>query len=696
MTNSLAHSSSPYLRQHAENPVEWLPWGEAAFKKAVREEKPIFLSIGYAACHWCHVMAHESFEDPATAELLNRFFVPVKVDREERPDIDAIYMEAVLQLTGQGGWPLSVFLAADGRPFFGGTYFPPVPRHGLPSFPNLLLQVARAWAENRDQLLENGSTLVAQLGNRLHLGAISAGGTTSTLIDRAMRSLLQGADVTHGGWGEAPKFPQPTAIEFLLQEACMGRGELTLATARRALLALARGGIRDQVGGGFHRYATDAAWRVPHFEKMLYDNGLLTSVFLHAWLVTLEPEFRDAAESTLGFMSREMFLAEGGFASSLDADSDGGEGTYYLWSEEEAREALGPQSDVGLRLFGVHEQGIFENRSVLFLAQSPDQVFGTEGPGEALWRRVAVLREALLARRQSRPRPNRDEKVIASWNGLALSAFSQAARILGSPAFLEVARRNAEFLSTALVREGRARHSWFAGKASSFGFLEDQAGLAAGFLEFYQTTFEERYFEIARELCDQILLHFRRTGTGFYDTADDHERLLLRPSNLQDRPVPSASALACTVLLKLHALTGDAKYLTPVEESLPRALALAVRFPTAYGQSLLAAALYLEGITSVALVGHAAKDGGDQAEMFQLLREGYRPNLVTAFRDTDARSLVPGLNEKSMRQGLPSAYVCRGTVCYPPVVRVSELRGLLRPTSSIARPLGGDGASTDA
>ncbi|MGA2112732.1 MAG: thioredoxin domain-containing protein [Anaerolineales bacterium] len=686
MTNALVHSSSPYLRQHAENPVDWLPWGGPAFEKAAREDKPIFLSIGYAACHWCHVMARESFEDRGTADLLNQFFVSIKVDREERPDIDSIYMEAVLALTGQGGWPLSVFLAPDGRPFLGGTYFPPVPRHGLPSFRDLLQDVARAWKESRAALLERGSTLASELKNRPDLATAPAVEMASAQLDRAMRSLLRDFDVRHGGWGNAPKFPQATAIEFLMRQNRRGQEELALDPIRRALLALARGAIRDQVGGGFHRYATDAAWRVPHFEKMLCDNALLTSAFLHAWLATREPEFRDAAEDALRFMGRELLLGEGGFASSLDADSDGGEGRYYLWSAREVRDALGSAADLGLRLFGVREEGPFEGRNVLFLAESPDQVIGTDTGGDATWSHVAALRRALLSRRQERPRPNRDEKVIASWNGLALSAFSEAARILGSAAFLDLARRNAEFLSTALLDEGRARHSWFAGKATSFGFLEDQVGLAAGFLEYYQTTFDERYFQMAVDLCDQALLRFRRVGAGFYDTADDHEPLLTRPSNLQDQALPSANALACTVLLKLYALTGKANFLDPVEESLPRALAMAARFPMAFGQWLVAADLYLEGVTSVALVGPAAEDLGERGEMLRLLHQEYWPNLVVAFRDANANSLVPGLNEKPMRDGRPSAYVCAGTVCYPAVVEVSQLKKLLRPALLAARP----------
>lgn len=677
MTNGLAHSSSPYLRQHAENPVDWLPWGRSAFEQAAREEKPIFLSIGYAACHWCHVMAHESFEDLETAALLNQHYVSIKVDREERPDVDSIYMEAVIALTGQGGWPLSVFLTPDGRPFLGGTYFPPTPRHGLPSFRDLLLDVARAWKEDRAQLVERGSTLTSQLRNSQNLNTARDPGMTSTLLGRATRSLLEDFDVRNGGWGGAPKFPQAMAIEFLLRRDRRGHDELALDRARRALLALSRGGIRDQVGGGFHRYATDSAWRVPHFEKMLYDNALLASALLHAWLVARDEELRDAAEDTLRFMSRELLLPEGGFASSLDADSDGSEGQYYLWSAQEVREALGGAEDAGLRLFGVVEKGNFNGLNILFLAEPPGQVFQMEAGAAATWSRVAELRRALLSRRQRRPQPARDEKVIASWNGLALSAFSEAARALGSAQYLDLARQSAEFLSTALLEGARARHCWFEGKGTPFGFLEDQVGLATGFLEYYQTTFEERYFQLAVDLCDQALLRFRREGAGFYDTADNHEPLLTRPSNLQDQALPSGNALACTVLLKLYALTNNGSYLDPVEETLPRVLSMAARYPTAFGQWLAAADLYLDGATSVALVGREADRDEGPDEMLKLLREEYWPNLVVAFRDSEANSLVPGLNEKHLLEGRPGAYVCAGTVCYPPVTEAVALRGQL-------------------
>ena len=676
MPNALIDSASPYLLQHAHNPVEWFPWGEVALSKAKRDDRPIFLSIGYAACHWCHVMAHESFEDPATADLLNRFFVPVKVDREERPDLDSIYMQAVVSLTGQGGWPLSVFLTPTGEPFYGGTYFPPEPRHGLPSFRQVLESVAQAWRTRRAQVMENGAALRAGIARQ---GSIVSAPATAdpTLLQHALENLLNGFDMEWGGWGDTPKFPQPLAIEFLLRRHRRTGDELALDLAQRTLRAMARGGMFDQVGGGFHRYATDRAWHVPHFEKMLYDQALLARAYLRGWQASGDSEFRRAAEATLDFVVRELMLEEGGLASSLDADSRGEEGRYYVWSFEEFKDQLGADADWAAETYGVSRQGAFDGRSILRLAHSPEQATASARLSPADSTRLQGLNTKLLAARSRRAAPARDDKVVAAWNGLGLAALTLGARMLDRADLAAAADRCAAFLRANLVHEGHVRRVWRGGRIAEYGFAEDYAALAAGFLEQYQTTGEESYFADAVALCDALLKDFQRPEGGFFDTGQRHEQLVARPHTLHDAPTPSASALAFGVMLRLYALDGSPRWLEAVDRALPVMLSSAAQHPTSFAQWLLDGEDWLGGVKSVALVGTAGDPVLDSLRS-EVARTSW-PEVVSAWGRPGESTRVPVLSERVQIEAPARAYVCVDMACRLPAESIEELRMQLTP-----------------
>ncbi|NBD35764.1 MAG: DUF255 domain-containing protein, partial [Chloroflexi bacterium] len=511
MTNHLADERSRYLQQHADNPVDWYPWGEAAFEKARREDKPIFLSIGYSACHWCHVMAHESFEDDETAALLNAYFVSIKVDREERPDVDRIYMGAVQALTGRGGWPMSVFITAEGEPFYGGTYFPPDPRPGLPAFKQVLLMIADAWETRRAELLKNGEQLVAAIQQQqatLSQGRVAA--LDAEALTAAYGGMQQRFDGRRGGWGNAPKFPQPMAIEFLLRRHHATGDERALQMATHALEAMARGGIYDQIGGGFHRYAVDARWQTPHFEKMLYDNALLARVYLHAWQVTGAPLFHAVVEETLNYLAAEMTDPGGGFYATQDADTEGQEGKFFLWTPDEIRAILGRSAQRFMERYGVTPEGNFEGQNILTFHGSFEQRAA-----------LAHAREQLFEARKRRTPPGRDEKVLTSWNGLMLAAFAEAARVLDRPDYRQIATRNADFLLTTLrSSEGRLWHTWIAGEVKVKGLLVDYAYLIEGLLALYQTTFAPQWATAAEQLAAMMMTYFA-AEVGFYDTPSD-------------------------------------------------------------------------------------------------------------------------------------------------------------------------------
>ncbi len=663
MSNHLIAATSRYLQQHAHNPVEWFLWGDAAFEKARREDKPIFLSIGYSACHWCHVMAHESFEDKATAALLNARFVSIKVDREERPDLDRIYMGAVQAMTGSGGWPMSVFLTPESTPFYGGTYFPKTARYGMPAFVQVLHAISEAWETRREQLLQGGDRLVQTLREQATGAAPQPEQDLSaTTLEQAYQNLRRNFDTVHGGWGTAPKFPQPMILEFLLRYHHTTRDAEALHMVTQTLEAMARGGIYDQLGGGFHRYAVDSSWLTPHFEKMLYDNALLVPVYLHAWQVTGEPLFRAIVEETLDYVLREMTVPEGGFCATQDADSEGEEGRFFVWKPQEVQGVLGGPASRFLSLYGITESGNFEGRNILTFS-------GTYEEREA----IAGARRTLFEARAKRAAPGRDEKVLTSWNGLMLRALSEAARVLEREDYHRAAICNADFLlQTLRTPEGRLWHVWQAGAAAVEGFLEDYTHLAWGLLELYQTTFESRYYAAAQELMEYVLAHFR-AEVGFYDTADDGPHLIVRPKELQDNAIPSGNAIAATVLLELAQLDYAPRYAELVHTSLRAVQPLVERYPLAFGQWLNALDGALANGTKIEVVG--VLDGAVTRALLHIAKAGYNPHqLVVAGMD----NLPPLLEQRQPVEGQAAAYVCRGNTCLPPTTDPLALQVLLK------------------
>ncbi|MEX2184691.1 MAG: thioredoxin domain-containing protein [Chloroflexota bacterium] len=667
MPNRLAGETSPYLLQHANNPVDWYPWGPEALSRAKLLDRPIFLSIGYAACHWCHVMERESFEDEAIAGILDERFVAIKVDREERPDLDSIYMSAVQAMTGGGGWPMSVFLTPDGAPFYGGTYFPDRPRHGMPSFSQVLDGVWQAWTTQRDQVLAAGQRLVSALVESSAVTAPAAG--DGPVIDRGLFAAVDVAlaerfDTANGSWGGAPKFPQPMTIEYLLRRLKSGDvvDASTVAMTRFTLDRMADGGIRDQLGGGFHRYATDAHWLVPHFEQMLYDNAQLARVYLHAWATFGEDgadgaRYRDVARGTLDYMIRELTTADGAFAASQDADTEGIEGLTFTWRAAEIREILGDAAPAFTAAYGVTDDGNWEGVTILSRVTPPGDPLAEMALGAA--------RARLLERRASRPQPARDDKAIAAWNGLAIAALAEAGRLLGEERYTAAAIRAAETITGGLLADdGSLRRSWKDGRAVGQGVLEDYADLADGLLALYETTFDERWFVVARGLADRILDRFTDPTGGFFDTADDHEQLITRPKDLQDNAVPSGGAMATTVLLRLAAWTGEGRYRDAAERALGTVGGFLARYPTGFAQWLVAATFATARVDEVAVVGDPADDA--TARLLAPAWSAWRPTQVMAAGRSES-SAVPLLAERIAINGQPTAYVCHGFACDLPV-----------------------------
>ena len=689
-TNRLAGETSPYLLQHAHNPVDWNPWGAEALERARAEDLPIFLSIGYAACHWCHVMERESFEDPATAAYLNANFVSIKVDREERPDLDAIYMQAVQALTGSGGWPMSVFLTPSGEPFYGGTYFPNTRRHGLPSFRDVLEGVARGWRERRPDVERAGAGLAARLAATARLGA-SAVPADAIVLDSAVAALEAGFDAENGGWGTPMKFPQPMALEFLLRRAAAGDVR-ALPLVRRTLDAMAAGGIHDQLGGGFSRYATEPTWLVPHFEKMLPDNAQLARVYLHAWQLTHDAAYLAVARSTLDFVAHEMTLPDGVFAASLDADTEGEEGATYAWTARGVREALeaaGHAADAELfaAAFDVTPGGNWDGRTILRRVATDSALATRTGRAEAdVSRRLAAARAALLQVRDSRSQPARDDKALAGWNGLMLAAFADAAAALArmpdatiagaGRRYRDIAERAGDRLLAVLVDEGgRLRRSWKDGQARHAGTLEDHACLADGLLALYEATATERWFTAAQALADTILAHFGDAAGGFFDTADDAERLVARPRSLEDNALPSGNAMAALVLQRLDALTGEGRYADAAEGALGLVGSAPARYPTAFAQWLVALDWRTGPVDEIALVG--SPEDPRVGRLLDVARAGYRPRQVIAVAPDPGASVVPLLQARFAIRGMPTAFVCRGFACRQPVTEPEALAALL-------------------
>ncbi len=665
MPNRLAKETSPYLLQHADNPVDWYPWGDEALAQARADDKPIFLSIGYSACHWCHVMAHESFEDRETAALMNRHFVNVKVDREERPDLDQIYMSAVQAMTGSGGWPMSVFLTPAGVPFYGGTYFPPRPRYGMPSFQDVLRAVAEAWQDRRSELERSGARLVENIARPGAL--LEAAGDALFLqdtLETALENLGQQFDRTHAGWGGAPKFPQPMALELLLRLHNTTGDQEPLAMATQTLEAMARGGMYDQLGGGFHRYSVDERWLVPHFEKMLYDNAQLARVYLHAWQATGEPFFRTITEEILDYVVREMTDPAGGFYSTQDADSEDEEGKFFVWTPAEIRAILGGEAEVFMAAHAVTKPGNFEGRNILEYVGVLDD--------RPAW---ADARRKLFEARRGRVHPGRDEKVLTSWNGLMLAAFAEAARVFGRADYRQIAERNAGFVLRELRSDGwRLLHSWKDGRARFNGYLEDYAFFVEGLLALYQTTFEPRWYQAARDLAETMVARFSAPDGGFFDTSDDHEQLVTRPRDLQDNATPSGNGMAATVLLKLAGLAAEPRFAELAEAALAPLQQLMARFPLGFAQWLQALNYALERPREIAIVGDL--DAPDTQALLAVARDGYRPHQVVAAGGPEAG--VPLLAGRSALDGRPAAYVCRDSACLVPVTQPEELKALLK------------------
>ena len=665
MTNRLAKSTSPYLQQHADNPVDWWEWGEEAFAEARRRDVPIFLSIGYSACHWCHVMAHESFEDPVVAAYLNENYVSIKVDREERPDVDSVYMAVTVAMTGQGGWPMSVFLDHEGRPFYAGTYFPPEPRHGMPSFPQVLTALLDAWNTRREELMASGQRIVEAIAGRKIASAETAPSRDD--LATAVSVLAEQFDPRTAGFGGAPKFPPSMVLEFLLRYHALTGDDESLRMAEATFEAMARGGICDQLGGGFARYSVDSAWVVPHFEKMLYDNALLIRGYAHWWRLTKSPLAERVVCESIDFLLREMRTPEGGFASALDADSEGVEGRFYAWNPEELRAVLNADDAAwACETFSVTDSGTFEHgSSVLQLLTEPADL--------DRYRRV---RAALMQARDERVRPDRDDKVVAAWNGLAIAALADAGAIFGEPAWIEAAEVAADLqISVHLGADGGdrlCRTSRDGRPGSSEGVLDDYGSLAEGLLALYQATGEQEWLAFAGLLIDVAVQHFADGRGGFFDTADDADGLITRPSDPGDNAEPSGWFAISSACVTYAALTGVPEYRVIAERALGVATALADRAPRAAGWGLAAATALASGPVEIAVVG----DPSDPrtGALLAVARASAAPGAVIAFgQDSD----VPLLRDRPSIGGQPTAYVCRGFVCQQPTNDPSALAAQL-------------------
>jgi uncharacterized protein YyaL (SSP411 family) len=655
MTNRLAQETSPYLLQHRENPVDWYPWGPEALARASAEDMPILLSVGYSACHWCHVMERESFEDEETAAYMNEHFVCVKVDREERPDVDAIYMEAVQSMSGHGGWPMTVFLDPEGVPFYGGTYFPPDESRGMPSLRMVMEAVVDAFERKREEIRERAAGTKARLGA---VGLIEPRPERpeASELEAAIATLLARADRERGGFGDAPKFPPASALELLL-----ARGEHEVV--ERTLDAMAAGGIYDQIGGGFARYAVDAVWLVPHFEKMLYDNALLAGAYLHGWQALGHERYRRICEETLDWMLREMRGPEGGFYSALDADSEGEEGRFYVWTPEQIRELLGEQAQAVIEFYGVSERGNFEGANILHRAQ------GVEAPEPEM---LTEARQVLYEARAKRVWPGLDDKRLTSWNALAIGALAEAGAVLGREDYLEAARQCADFVLDTLSDEnGRLLRTYKDGDARLNAYLEDHAFLLEALLTLYETTFEPRWFERARALADEAIARFGDPERGgFFSTSADHEQLIARRKEIGDHPIPSGNSAAARGLLRLGALTGEREYERQAESVFALFAKTATEHPESFAHLLRALDFYLAPIKEVALIGE------DTGELAATVRSGFRPHLVLAGGPEGSQE-PPLLRQRPNVDGQAAAYVCESFACQAPVTNAKDLATVL-------------------
>jgi uncharacterized protein YyaL (SSP411 family) len=663
MPNRLSLESSPYLLQHAQNPVDWYPWCDEAFERARKEDKPVFLSVGYSSCHWCHVMAHESFENVEISAYLNDHFISIKVDREERPDIDHIYMQAVQSIAGSGGWPLSVFLTPDRKPFSGGTYFPPEDRNRMPGFPRVLKAIYQAYHDRRQDLVAIGQSL-ENLIQRLPDPAVTPQPATDDILKEAYAAISNDFDGINGGFGAAPKFPHPMTLEFLLRYYNRYKDTAALDMVEFTLQKMASGGIYDQIGGGFHRYSTDDEWLAPHFEKMLYDNALLSRAYLQAYRVTHKPEYSDIVVECLDYVLREMRSPDGGFFSTQDADSEGREGKFYVWSADKIRGILGSdQSDAFLKYFGVSDEGNFEALNILHRTSA--------GPFQG---DIKSAKSKLLAARERRIKPGRDEKVLTSWNGLMLTSMAEAAAVLKRNDYLEAAIACAEFLIRDMKSSARLKHVYNDGKTGSEGFLEDYAALIEGLLTLHQATLDGKWLIPAVDLCRGMLQLFKDESGLLYDTASGQRDLFARPRNTSDGAMPSGVAMGVSVLLKMAVLTGQSEYQAIAEKNINLEKEAFSRYPLGYSYWLNALDFYLSKPLEVVVAGQP--QSLLTQELASVLNSEWRPNLILA-------AFVPGVSEsldnlplfagRKLMNGKPAVYICRDNTCLAPITRVDEL-----------------------
>jgi uncharacterized protein YyaL (SSP411 family) len=679
-TNRLAGESSPYLLQHAHNPVDWYPWGAEALERSKLEDKPILLSIGYSACHWCHVMERESFENPEIARQMNERFVNIKVDREERPDLDQIYMSAVQMMTRHGGWPLTVFLTPDLIPFYGGTYFPPEDRHQMPGFPRILAAVSEAYRSRPEEVRQSAWEILSEL-RRMGLAQESSEVINAQLLDNAYHGLARSYDSRHGGFGSAPKFPSSMNLEFLLRTYKRGGDARALEMVTHSCRMMAEGGMYDQLGGGFHRYSTDARWLVPHFEKMLYDNALLTRLYLHAYQATGDAFFRRVAEETLGYVKREMLDESGAFYSTQDADSEGVEGKFFVWDKEEVESLLGPDdARLFCAFYDVTESGNFEERNILHVERPAEEVareqkVSVERLNEALERG----RGRLFTERERRVKPGRDEKVITAWNGLMLEAFAEAAAVLEQDGYREIAEGNARFILDTLLRDGLLLHVYKDGHAKHVGFLDDYAFVVSALVTLYETTGRARWLEAAVRLTDKMVDEFwDEEGGGFFYNGKSGEQLIVRNKDYFDNATPSGNSVAAEALLRLSVLTGNEDYRRKAVNVLRLVRDAVERYPSAFGYALGAVDFYLSTPKEVVIIS-----GDDEARARLLKRElwsRYIPNKVVALasgEDADAAELIPLLRDRKTIGGLATAYVCESYTCLQPVNSAEELAAQL-------------------
>ena len=670
-TNHLINETSPYLFQHAHNPVDWYPWGDEAFEKARAEDKPVLVSIGYSACHWCHVMEHESFEDEATAVVMNEHFVNIKVDMEERPDVDQIYMTFVQLTTGRGGWPMTVFLTPEKLPFFGGTYFPPEPRYNMPGFQQVLLSVSEAYRDKRDELLHSANEILGEM-RRVGISETAPAGFSAEILDSAFQSFVRSFDAVNGGFGGAPKFPPAMSLEFLLRYFKRTGNRNALEMVQKTCEKMAGGGIYDQLGGGFHRYSVDAIWLAPHFEKMLYDNAQLIRVYLHMFQITKNDFYERIAMETLEYVKREMLDKSGGFYSTQDADSEDIEGKFFIWKPQEIEAILGEEdAQIFNFYYDVSEEGNFEESNILninyAIPAGARELKISEGKLKEVLQRG---REKLFSSREKRIKPFRDEKTLTAWNGLMLAAFAEASGILDNAEYLEIAKKSADFVIGNLQSEGHLLRTWKDGKAKLNAYIEDYANFADGLIELYQVSGAIKYLLEAKRLAELMISEFwdEETG-GFFFTPNDHEELIVRYKDYYDNATPSGNSVAADVFLKVAKLTGDEKYERFASTVLRLTAAQLSRHPQGFGRALSTLEFYLAPTKEVVIIGEKGND------LEREVMGTYLPNKVLVLSDSPENDadLIPLLQGRKRINGKATAYVCENFVCQRPVTDVRDL-----------------------